>query len=258
MVEPLQSDVLQPLGGIQHGFFTRQGGVSTGIYASLNTGLGSADNKDAVMENRSRVAAALGAGRTNVVTVYQVHSANSVVIDKPPTGELPRADSIVTKTRGLVIGVLAADCAPVLFADPVAGIVAAAHAGWRGALGGVLEATLERMKELGALTEHIHATIGPCISQMAYEVGPEFQQNFEATDPDSSCFFTRAPSGTRPHFDLPGYIHNRLARTGLGGLARLTPCTYANEDRFFSFRRTTHQNEPDYGRHISAIVLTER
>lgn len=255
MLEALHADSLASLPGIAHGFFTRRGGVSQGIYASLNCGQGSKDDPEAVRENRARVAEALRAD--SLVTAHQVHSAVAVVADKPWSDhQRPRADAIVTATRGLALGVLAADCAPVLLADPHAKIVAAAHAGWRGALGGVLEAALQAMEGLGARRERVEAGIGPCIGLAAYEVGPEFEAQFLQHDPAASRFFARATAAARPHFDLAAYIGDRLAAQGIRAARCSTQCTFAEDKEFFSFRRCQARQEPDYGRQISAIVLT--
>lgn len=243
--------------GISHGFFTRQGGVSGGIYSALNCGLGSKDDPSLVRENRARVARTLGAERPEVLTLYQVHSTTALVVDKPfPPGQVPRADALVTRTPGLVIGALAADCTPVLFADPQARVIAAAHAGWRGALAGVLESTIETMVSLGAERRRIRAAIGPCINQSAYEVGPEFEAEFLNASPENTRFFVRPEPDARSRFDLPGYVEHRLLRAGLDVVERRSLCTYENESLFFSYRRATHRKEPDYGRQISAIVLT--
>ncbi len=255
--EIVRAECLSDATGISHGFFTRQGGVSTGIYGALNCGLGSKDDPALVRENRARVARALGAPREEVTTLYQIHSATALVIDAPfAPGAVPRADALVTRTPGLVIGAMAADCTPVLFADPHARIVAAAHAGWRGALGGILESTIAAMVGIGAERRRIRAAVGPCINQPAYEVGPEFEAEFLRADPENARFFVRSSTGTRSHFDLPGYVEYRLSQAGLGIVERRSPCTYENESRFFSYRRATHRKEPDYGRQISAIVLT--
>jgi len=244
--------------GISHGFFTRQGGVSGGIYSALNCGLGSKDDPSLVRENRARVARTLGAERPEVLTLYQVHSTTALVVDKPfPPGQVPRADALVTRTPGLVIGALAADCTPVLFADPQARVIAAAHAGWRGALAGVLESTIETMVSLGAERRRIRAAIGPCINQSAYEVGPEFEAEFLNASPENTRFFVRPEPHARSRFDLPGYVEHRLLQAGLDVVERRSLCTYENESLFFSYRRATHRKEPDdYGRQISAIVLT--
>jgi YfiH family protein len=257
VTEPITASCLSGLAGIRHGFFTRQGGVSTGIYRSLNCGHGSSDARDSVTENRRRVARSLGQSEAvQVLTLYQVHSALALVVDRPlPREYLPKADALVTRTPGLVLGALAADCAPVLFADAQAGVVAAAHAGWRGAFTGVLEATIDTMESLGASRLRIAAAIGPCINQPAYEVGPEFEAQFLMADPTYARFFDRPGPGARPRFDLPAFIESRLAAAGLPVIERRSPCTFADEQRFFSYRRTTRAGEPDYGRQISAIVL---
>ena len=256
MPTPLTADRLAALPGIAHGFFTRHGGVSQGGYASLNCGLGSKDDPAAVRENRARVAASLSA--QSLLTAHQIHSATAVIVESAwSTEERPRADAIVTATPGLALGVLTADCAPVLFADPEAKVVGAAHAGWRGAIGGVLEATLAAMEQLGASKARIAAAVGPCIGQPAYEVGFDFEAEFLKRDPDSARFFVRphADSGARPHFDLPGYAAHRLSRAGIAPI-QAAPCTYAQAEHFFSYRRSQARKETDYGRQISAIVLT--
>jgi YfiH family protein len=255
--EVLRADCLSGLPGINHGFFTRQGGVSDGFYGTLNCGLGSSDERAKVERNRARVAEALGAGGGTVTTLHQSHSAIALTIDRPILeAPLPRADGLVTRTPGLVIGALAADCTPVLFADPHARIVAAAHAGWRGAIGGILEATIDAMAALGADRASIRAAVGPCINQSAYEVGPEFEAQFLRHDPSNARFFDRPEGAIRPRFDLPGYVAARLEQSGLQIVERRSPCTYENESLFFSYRRTQRRKEPDYGRQISAIVLT--
>lgn len=257
MLSPVTAPELYALTGIRHGFFTREGGVSGGLYASLNCGFGSNDDKAAVAENRARVARHLSASYAGVTTPYQVHSAEAVIVEKPiGMDDLPRADAVVTMVPGLTIGVLAADCTPVLFADAQAGVVAAAHAGWRGAVSGILEATLTKMEEIGARRSRIVAAVGPCIHQDSYEVGEEFEANLLALDASNARFFTRGPAGTRPRFDLPGYVVWRLSACGIGGIGIASPCTYTNESRFFSYRRATHRSEADYGRQISAILVT--
>ncbi len=256
MLNPLTADCLSEIPGIRHGFFTREGGVSAGIYQSLNCGLGSNDDRDAVIENRARVARHLGAPRPDVVTVHQTHSATAIVVDAPlPRDNLPKADAIVTRTPGLVIGALAADCTPVLFADPEARVVGAAHAGWRGATGGVLEAAIAAMVSAGAVQARIRAAVGPCINQSAYEVGPEFEAEVLALDAANARFFARATPSSRPHFDLPAFVAARLGRAGIGAIERRTPCTDRNESEFFSYRRSQRLGAPDYGRQISAIVV---
>jgi polyphenol oxidase len=256
MLSPIQSDSLSMLQGIRHGFFTRQGGASRGLYASLNCGAGSKDDRVAVIENRSRVAQHLGAFNDDVQTIYQVHSARAVAVDALIEREsLPQADGLVTRTRGLVIGILTADCAPVLFADADAGVVGAAHAGWRGALGGILEATVATMEELGAERSRIFAALGPTIGPKSYEVGEDFVAEFGAADTGSARFFNTPRGKSKPHFDLPAYVMDRLGKLGIHHTDQQSPCTYENESMFFSFRRTTHRKEPDYGRQISAIVV---
>jgi hypothetical protein len=247
---------LAAIGGIAHGFFTRQGGVSGGIYASLNCGPGSNDDAASVHENRARVAEILGAKSSHLLTVFQKHSATAVIVKAPwEAGKTPEADAIVTATPGLAIGVLTADCAPVLFCDGEARVVGAAHAGWRGALSGIVEATVEAMQKLGAKPERIVAVIGPAISQRAYEVGTDYVERFLAEEPASAAFFATDDSSGEPHFDLPAYVDDRLKRAGVGTVSDLGLCTYCDESRLFSYRRSQHHGESDYGRQISAILL---
>ena len=256
MLKPILSPALD-LPGIRHGFFTRDGGTSDGLYAGLNCGLGSNDDAARVLENRARVARHLGGARPEVLTVYQIHSGTAVRADGPiPRDALPKADAVVTTVPGLVIGILTADCTPVLFADPDAKVVGAAHAGWRGAAAGIVEATVAEMEKAGARRNRIRAAIGPTISQAAYEVGPEFETELLALDPANRDFFTSPPPGEKSRFDLPGFVARRLNQLGLAAVDRQSPCTYADESNFFSFRRTTHRSEADYGRQISAIVVT--
>ncbi len=246
------------LTGIRHGFFTRAGGVSGGHYASLNGGTGSKDDPAHIAENRARMAAALEVEPRRFLTVYQVHSPDVVVAEGPWAAEArPRADAIVTRMRALAIGVTTADCGPILFADPKAHVIGAAHAGWRGALSGVTEATVAAMERLGAVREDIRAAIGPMIRQANYEVGADLISRFAAEDGASSRFFAPAARDGHALFDLAGYVAARLARAGVGHVEDLGLCTYADPERFFSYRRTTHRAEPDYGRHVNAIVLTE-
>ena len=253
----LQAPSLASIEGVRHGFFTRQGGVSSGIYASLNCGPGSRDETANVRENRARVAELLGAEPPDLLTVFQKHSADTVIADKPwKDGKPPEADAIVTARPGLALGVLTADCAPVLFCDGEARVIGAAHAGWKGALSGIVEATIAAMTELGAKPERIVAAIGPAISQEAYEVGGDFMQQFLADAPESEAFFITDESSGEPHFDLPAYVGERLARAGVGTIADLGLCTYCEETRLFSYRRSQHHGEDDYGRQISAILLT--
>lgn len=255
MPKPLLVPGLSSLNGIAHGFFTRHGGVSAGIYASLNCGIGSKDEPAAIRENRGRVTSHLGAD--NLASAYQVHGTTALVVSGPwPAGERPKADAMVTATPGIALGVLTADCAPVLFADEQARVVAAAHAGWRGALSGVVEAAIEAMEGLGAKRERILAAVGPCIGPDAYEVGPEFQAQFLDRDSASARFFTSPNMNGRPHFDLSGYVGYRLRQAEVANAVALGVCTYARNEDFFSYRRTRSRQEPDYGRQISAIVLT--
>jgi len=247
-MNPITSPDLAPF---SHGFFTRLGGVSQGLYAGLNGGRGSADAPEAVAENRARIAAHLGAAE--LVTLHQVHSPQVVVVEEAWEAAPPRADAMVTGRPGLALAVLTADCAPVLLADREAGVIGAAHAGWRGARAGVLEAVVSAMTAHGAAPERIAATVGPTISQRAYEVGPEFLARLVDEDPETARFFAAGP-GARALFDLPGYCLWRLRRAGVDG--RWTGhCTYGDAARFFSYRRATHAGEPDYGRLVSAIML---
>ena len=239
------------LDGVRHGFFTRKGGASSGLYSGLNCGRGSGDQAAIVAVNRARVETAMGAP---LATVHQVHSADVVVLgqgDRPDAMQQVRADALVTARPGVTLAVLTADCQPVLFADPDAGVIGAAHAGWKGALNGVLEATIAAMRDAGA--ENIRAVIGPTISQRAYEVGWDFMEEFCAEDPDNNRFFANGANG-RPMFDLPGYGLARLRAAGVDA-AWSGHCTYSDPDRFFSYRRATHQGAADYGRLISAVAL---
>ncbi len=256
--EPICADGLtaDPVAGIRHGFFTRAGGVSNGLYAGLNVGAGSNDKREAVAENRRRVARWVGAQPENLSTLFQIHSPDVVIIDEPLGTERPKADAMVTNTPGMALGVLTADCGPILFADKEVGVIGAAHAGWKGALTGVLENTIKAMEALGAKRTNVTAILGPSISQRNYEVGPEFIQRFKAADSSNSRYFV--PSRTDGHalFDLQNYTIDRLGMAGVN--ASMTgQCTYADENRFFSFRRATHRKEPDYGRQISVIMLEE-
>jgi hypothetical protein len=239
---------------LRHGFFTRRGGWSAGIYESLNCGFGSRDERALIARNRTHVATALGMMAHTLVTGHQTHSADVAVLDAPP-GEAPRADALVTSAPGIALGVLTADCAPVLLAEPAAQVVAAAHAGWRGALDGVLERTIEAMARLGARRECIAAAIGPAIQQPAYEVGAEFRDRFADADAGNLSFFIAAGRTGHFQFDLPGYCRLRLRRAGVATVAVSEKCTYADAASFFSYRRATHLGEPDYGRQISAITL---
>jgi YfiH family protein len=244
------------LPGIRHAFFTRQGGVSTGLYASLNGGIGSADSAADVAENRARMAAALNVEPRCLITAYQIHSPQVIVAEQPwPAEARPRVDAIVTRTAALAIGVSTADCGPVLFAEPQARVIGAAHAGWRGALAGILEATIAAMERLGAARETIRVALGPMIRQANYEVGPDLLERFAAEDSESVSFFAPAARPAHALFDLPGYIAARLRRAGLAHIEDLNACTYADPARFFSYRRATHRGESDYGRHVNAIAL---
>lgn len=243
----------ESLGPVRHGFFTRRGGASSGVFAGLNCGAGSSDQSEIVAINRNRVADAMNVPSDQLVSVHQVHSAKVEVVDGPLSIPKPQADAMVTKTPGVALGVLTADCQPVLFADQKAGVIGAAHAGWRGALDGVLEATVDAMVALGASRETIKAVIGPSISQRAYEVGPEFLDTFLAEDPQYARFFVNGVED-KFHFDLPGFGLHRLRSAGVD--AEWTRhCTYSDADRFYSYRRATHAREADYGRLISAIRL---
>jgi YfiH family protein len=245
------------LTGIRHAFFTRAGGVSGGHYASLNGGIGSQDDAGNVVENRARMAAALEVEPRRLLTAYQTHSPKVVVAEAPWTTEdRPQADAIVTRMRALAIGVTTADCGPILFVDPRAGVIGAAHAGWRGALTGVIETTIAAMERLGAAQNQIRAAIGPMIRQSNYEVGPDLVAQFRAEDPAASRFFAPGKRDGHAMFDLAGYIAARLKRAGISEVEDVGLCTYADPERFFSYRRTTHRAEADYGRHVNAIALT--
>jgi YfiH family protein len=246
------------LPGIRHGFFTREGGVSGGLYASLNGGLGSRDDAANVVENRARMAAALGVEPLCLLTAYQIHSPDVLVAETAwPADARPRADAIVTRIPGLALGVTSADCGPILLADAGAHVIGAAHAGWRGALSGTAEATVAAMERLGAERGRIRAALGPMIRQDHYEVGPDLMACFAAADAASGRFFRPAARDGHAMFNLPGYIAERLARAGVWQIEDLGLCTYADAGRFFSYRRSTHRGEADYGRHVNAIVLKE-
>jgi hypothetical protein len=243
---------------IVHGFLGRSGGVSKGIYAALNCGPGSKDDPGAIAENREIAVQALaGDQEPALVTCYQIHSANAVTVTEPwQANRSPKADAMVTNRAGIMLGILTADCAPVLFADAKARIIGAAHAGWNGALGGVIESAVSAMTALGARRENIHAAIGPCISQAAYEVGPEFKQRFCSNDDSYARFFLPSERPGHWQFALEEFVADRLNRAGLGGIEKLSACTYSGESEFFSYRRATHRAEPDYGRQLSAIALS--
>lgn len=253
---PVRVPSLENLPGIRHAFFTREGGVSDGIYGSLNGGVGSADAADAVRENRRRMADWFGRAPERLLSLYQVHSADVLTLDAPwPGHERPKADGLVTKTPGLILCAASADCGPLLFADAQAGVVGAAHSGWKGALTGIGEATVTAMERLGADRARIVAVLGPTIGRDAYEVGPEFVARFAEAGVETGLYFR--PSGRDGHalFDLPAFIVARLKAFGVGIVEDTGLCTYADEARFFSYRRATHRGEPDYGRLLSAICL---
>jgi YfiH family protein len=252
----LQVRSLASLPAVRHAFFTRAGGVSRGVYASLNAGVGSADDPQLVAENRARMAEALGVGPDRLVSIYQVHSPDVVVAEEPwHTDQRPRADAIVTRRPGLAIAASTADCGPVLFADAAARVVGAAHAGWRGALAGVTDATIEAMERLGAHRARIVAAIGPMIRQPNYEVGPEVVDQFLSEEPSNRRFFAPSKRPGRAMFDLAGYIAARLVRAEVMSVEDVGVCTYADAERFYSYRRMTHLGESDYGRHLNAIAL---
>lgn len=236
-----------------HGFFTRQGGLSTGIYSGLNTGLGSKDDRDAVLQNRAMVSDAMGIESSDLTTIYQIHSADVVQATSSFGDTPPKADAVVSNTKGLGISILTADCAPILFCDAKAGVVGAAHSGWQGAIKGISSQTVKEMEKLGASAATIRAVVGPCISQKNYEVGEEFLENFLAEDPQHMRFFANGVDG-KYQFDLPSFCLHALREAGVGDAQWTGHCTYADADRFYSYRRTTHAGEPDYGRLISVIV----
>lgn len=249
---------LAALPGIRHAFFTRRGGVSDGIYESLNGGIGSHDAPERVAENRARMASALGVPPQNFLTAFQIHSPDVVIVERPWTAEArPRADALVTQVPGIAVGVSTADCGPLLFADADARVVGAAHAGWRGAFTGVIEATIAAMERCGAVRDNIVVAAGPMIRQPNYEVGPEFIARFRDDSADNARFF--APSERSGHalFDLAGYIAARLTNAGIRRCDDVGRCTYADADTFFSYRRSGHRHEADYGRHVNAIALSD-
>ena len=250
----LTSPLLVRLPGVRHAFFTRQGGVSTGVYESLNVGSGSRDDPDAVIENRARAAAALDAPADHLLTCYQIHSAVAVIADGP-WAERPEADAVASRTPGLVLGALSADCAPVLMVDPEARVIAAAHAGWKGALGGVVQAAVDAMAALGARPGRIIAAVGPCIAPGSYEVGLEFLESFRGMSPGSERFFSPGETADKRQFDLPAFVLDRLAAAGVAEAEWIGRNTYAEQDLFFSNRRAVHRGENDYGRLLSAITL---
>jgi hypothetical protein len=252
----LQADSLTKLPGIRHAFFTRAGGVSEGVYASLNGGVGSHDAANKVAENRKRMATALKVSPDRFLTAYQIHSPDVVTVTEPwSSGDRPRADAMVTNQPGIALGISTADCGPVLFADAQARVIGAAHAGWRGALTGVLEATLAAMEKSGGKREHIAVALGPMIRQPNYEVGAEFISRFRDADQDNARFFVPGERDGHAMFDLAGYIAHRLRGAGISQIEDLGFCTYAEPERFYSYRRMTKLGESDYGRHINAIAL---
>jgi YfiH family protein len=250
----LGSPLLSAIPGLRHAFFSREGGVSGGIYASLNGGLGSRDDAADVAENRRRMAEQIGVGPEQLLSAHQVHSPDVVVATGPWPGDKPRADALVTRTEGIAIGVTAADCGPILLVDPKARVIGAAHAGWKGALTGVLESTVDAMERLGAERGGIVAAIGPLIRQPSYEVGPEFVERFLDADAENGMFFLPGERERHAMFDLAGFIRMRLENAGVLMIDDVGIDTYSDE-RFYSYRRSVHRKEPDYGRHVHAIVL---
>lgn len=244
------------LPGVRHAFFTRQGGVSDGVYASLNGGVGSKDASEKVAENRARMAAHLGVERENLLVPYQVHSADALIVSGPwAVDARPRCDGLVTREKNLALGVTGADCGMLLFADAEAEVIGACHAGWKGALTGMIDATVSAMETLGAKRARIHVALGPAIGAASYEVGPEFSARFLETDSSYARFFTPSTRAGHAMFDLPGFISARVAALGVASFENPGVDTYADEARCFSYRRSVHRNEPDYGRLVSAITL---
>jgi polyphenol oxidase len=254
----LQAQALKKLAGISHGFFTRSGGVSDGVYATLNGGTGSNDAPERIAENRARMAAAVGVAPDHLLTCYQIHSPEVVVAETPwARDQRPRADAIVTKLPKLAIGISTADCGPVLVADPEARVIGAAHAGWRGALTGVIESTIAEMEKLGAKRSRMIAATGPMIRQPNYEVGQDLVDRFIAIQPSNVRFFKPAKRPAHSMFDLAGFVLSRLRRAEVAEVEDLGHCTYADPEQFYSYRRSVHRAEPDYGRHVNAIALTD-
>lgn len=256
---PFKTHELLILDGVSHGFFGRKGGVSQNQYKSLNAGRGSDDNPEHVTQNRSLIAGALGTSAGCLLSLSQIHSTDVLIIDAPFTdpvsGEIPKADGLVTKTAGLAISAMSADCGPVLLCDPKAKVIGACHAGWRGAVAGITTETIKAMCAIGAHREDIRAVLGPCISQPNYEVGPEFVEAILAQDRLHQQFFENAASGNA-HFDLKGFILAKLRSQGVNQIAALPDCTYGQSEDYFSYRYNTHQGVSDYGRNLSAIMLT--
>lgn len=255
MLDPVTHPLLSGL-GLRHGFFTRRGGISQGLYDSLNTGIGSSDDPEAVVENRRRIAAHLGGTPDDLAACYQIHSPIARVAEGPWHGDRPEADAVVTRTPGVICAVLTADCAPILLADAETRVVAAVHAGWKGALGGVIHSAVTAMEALGGVPARMVAVVGPCIAQPSYEVGANFQERFEHHDPGSGRFFAEATRPGKRLFDLPGFVLWRLEQAGVGDAAWTGDDTRADEERFFSNRRAHLNGEPDFGRLMSAIALT--
>ena len=255
-LNPILSEPLAECAGksIAHGFYTRQGGVSSGIYDSLNAGQGSKDEPALVLENRARIAGNLGITPTHMAGCYQIHSAKVIKITDPQSGKRPEADGLVSSVAGMGLAILTADCGPILFADPDKKIIGACHAGWQGALTGIAENTIDAMIELGSARQNITAVLGPSISQKNYEVGAEFKERFRSHDEANKRFFVKALKPNHYKFDLHRFILSRLTAAGVQA-HRTGQCTYADEKRFFSYRRTTHRREPDYGRQMSAIAI---
>ena len=251
---PLEKITSPLLNSFQHGFYTRKGGASSGIYTGLNCGAGSLDHHDNIQLNRNQVTVDMSLADGSLVGIHQIHSSTALVVSKPPPCN-PKADAIVTSCPDLGLSVLTADCQPVLFADPENAIVGAAHAGWRGALDGILEATIDKMETIGAQRSSINAVIGPCISQIAYEVGQEFFERFADQDSSLTAFFTRGAHPEKYLFNLPDFGLHRLRQAGIQSCAWTGHCTYTDHNRFFSYRRSTHENEADYGRLISVIKI---
>ncbi len=248
------SSLLAAIPGLRHAFFSREGGVSGGIYEGLNGGLGSNDDAAHVAENRRRMAAQMGVAPDRLINVHQIHSPDAIVATGPWSGDKPRADALVTRTEGIALGVTAADCGPVLFVDPAARVIGAAHAGWKGALTGIIESTVDAMEKLGADRSGIVAAIGPLIRQHSYEVGGEFVERFLDASADNAAFFIPSERSGHSMFDLAGYIRMRLENAGVLMIDDIGVDTYSDE-RFYSYRRSVHRKEPDYGRHIHAIAL---
>jgi len=249
-LEIITSDALKA----RHGFFTRKGGVSSGIFAGLNCGPGSTDQDDVVSMNRHLVADSLGVTDDDLLTVHQIHSLDVVTITAPFSTPRPKADAMVTREAGLALGILTADCAPILFVDTKAGVIGAAHAGWKGALNGVIHRVIQAMEEIGADRQAIHATVGPCISQKSYEVGEEFLEDFIAEEMAFTTYFAQGEGG-RYQFDLPRFCLHKLRAEQIGQANWTGHCTYSDANRFYSYRRMTHIGEADYGRQISVITL---